>query len=397
MTGPLLPLPPGSRSATDGAAGPPRPASALVLAPTRHGPLIETAGRRWLVSGAPPLPQGAKLTLAEPVTGTRPQPARLLAIGERLLAKPVTVRLQAAGPRPSAPPPGASLPRPLPVAARLIGPTGRGLGPPLTIGLALAADPAVAAMLPAEVLRRDAQGRLLLAAHGLRLRLEAALDLPPGTRVLLALPPGLTPGDAASTDPLRLTIGLLLQREAAADTGDRPRLPAPDHALAARLLRWVHALTGGGQADEPAALGGAPSELAQQAREPQAGGWRLLAMPFGIDEPQALKLWLRPPPPEPEDERRPARERGGAPQRAVFALELSQLGACQLDVLCHDKRFDLVVRTTRPLCATIEDEIRSLVAASRAAAGLSGRLDFRHGDLLALPGPLPLAGRHLTV
>jgi hypothetical protein len=332
--------------------------------------------------------------LAEPVIGTHPQPARLLAIGERLLAKPVTLRLQAAGPRPSAPPPGASPPRSMPVAAHLIGPTGRALGPPLTIGLALATEPAVvAATLPAEVLRRDAQGRLLLAAPGLRLRLETALDLPPGTRVLLALPSGPTPGDTASTDPLRRTIGLLLQREAAADAGDEPRLPASDRALAARLLRWIQALTaGGGQADEPAALRGAPGEPAQQA-----GGWRVLALPFGIDETQVVKLWLRPPPAEPDDERRPARERGGAPQRAVFALELSHLGAYQLDVLCHDKRFDLVVRTTRPLCETIEDEIRSLVAASRAAAGLSGRLDFRDGDLLALPAPLPVAGRHLTV
>ena len=65
-------------------------------------------------------------------------------------------------------------------------------------------------------------------------------------------------------------------------------------------------------------------------------------------------------------------------------------------MLCQQARFDLVVRTTRPLGAALEDEIRSLVDASRAAAGLGGRLDFRAGDLLALPDPLPAGGHQLT-
>ena len=61
------------------------------------------------------------------------------------------------------------------------------------------------AALAAEVVGRDASGRLLLRAAGLTLRLEAVLDLPAGARLQLILPPGLATSSlpALDDDPLR--------------------------------------------------------------------------------------------------------------------------------------------------------------------------------------------------
>ena len=81
----------------------------------------------------------------------------------------------------------------------------------------------------------------------------------------------------------------------------------------------------------------------------------------------------------------------------MFEIELSHLGRCQLDVLCQAGRFDLVVRSAAPLDPTLEEHIRGLVAATRAAAGLAGRLEFRAADLLTLPDPLLRAGRDVTI
>lgn len=269
-------------------------------------------------------------------------------------------------------------------------------------------------MLPAAVVEHDAEGRLLLQSGDLKLRLETPLDLPLGARLTLGLPQGLPPlsgtPPAPLADPVQRLIAALLQQEStggnAQETGAL-RLPAADHALGARLLRWVQTLTTGAPvleesagADEAKAPGellrGATLELARQAREPQPGGWRVLVMPFGLEEPQVLKIHLREPAPDPGRDGQPEHEREGAVQRAVFEVELSRLGRCQLDVLCQAERFDLVVRSALPLGAEVEKEIRGLIAATRAASGLAGRLEFRPAELLTLPDPSLPAGRQLT-
>ena len=118
-------------------------------------------------------------------------------------------------------------------------------------------------------------------------------------------------------------------------------------------------------------------------------------MPIGLEDPQVLKLHLRAPA-EPDRDAQPGRDHGDAVQRAIFEVELSHLGRCQLDVLCQAERFDLVVRSAAPLGPAIEDDIRGLIAAARAAAGLTGRLEFRAAELLTLPDPLPAASRQVT-
>jgi hypothetical protein len=250
------------------------PATAVVLAPTRQGALIESAGERWLMHGAPPLPRGAKLTLEHAAPGAAPQPARLLAIGARALAAPLAVQLQAVPSRPSTPPPAESLARgagAVQAEARLVGAAGRPLGPPVAITLTAAAPatpqatralppasagaaagPAIASpvagvakpsapappgtttapapraepsppqplplaagtVLPAKVVGRDPHGHLLLQSGALRLRLETPLDLPPGARLTLALPLGLPPPAGAipapAADPMQRLVAALL-------------------------------------------------------------------------------------------------------------------------------------------------------------------------------------------
>ena len=263
---------------------------------------------------------------------------------------------------------------------------------------------------------RDPHGRLLLQSGAIRLRLETPLDLPLGARLALALPQGLAPPSGAliapAADPVQRLIAAWLQQEStggeAGATGAL-RLPAADHTLAARLLRWVQTLaaappapaSGSAAADGPETAGepvrAATLELARQAREPQPGGWRVLVMPLGVEDPQILKIHLREPSADAERDGRPGRERGDPIQRAVFEVELSHLGRCQLDVLCQAKRLDLAVRSAMPLGPALEEQICSLIAATRAAAGLAGRLEFRPAELLTLPDPRLPAGRHVTV
>ena len=120
-------------------------------------------------------------------------------------------------------------------------------------------------------------------------------------------------------------------------------------------------------------------------------------MPIGLEDPQVLKIHTREPAIDPEAEPPPGHEREDAVQRAVFEVDLSHLGRCQLDVLCQAARFDLVVRSAASLAPAVKGEIRSLIAATREAAGLAGRLEFRPAELLALPDPLLPPGRRVTV
>ena len=185
------------------------------------------------------------------------------------------------------------------------------------------------------------------------------------------------------------------------------RLPPADHTLAARLLRWVEALStpdvdaAVDQSDpepDPAtgALRSALSALGQHAREPQAGGWRVLVMPMGVEDPNALRLYLREVPPERERAARPPRDRRPRGQRAIFEVEFSELGRCQLDVLCQARRFDLAVRTGQSLETGLQNDIRGLFRAACTLAGWAGEVDFRAEELLDLPDPLAPVGHACT-
>jgi hypothetical protein len=123
---------------------------------------------------------------------------------------------------------------------------------------------------------------------------------------------------------------------------------------------------------------------------------RARCAPLWWSSAAALKLYLRETMPDAERRPKTGRDRSSGSRRAVFELEFSHLGRCQLDALCQARRFDLLVRTEAPLDAALQQDIRDLFAAARDVAGLSGQLEFRVADLLALPDPPAPAGRQLT-
>jgi hypothetical protein len=150
MTGPIQPpLAPGPAAAVGSqplADAPPAPAqsrapgqpvSAVVVAMARNGATIEIAGQRFLVSGAPPLPEGATLSLDLSGAGRQAGSGRLLAVAGQALEPPVAIRLQpapspVAGRESAAGPPAAGG---IEVDARLLGPDGRPAGPPISVRL----------------------------------------------------------------------------------------------------------------------------------------------------------------------------------------------------------------------------------------------------------------------
>jgi len=75
------------------------------------------------------------------------------------------------------------------------------------------------------------------------------------------------------------------------------------------------------------------------------------------------------------------RRHGGAAEddpgtRLLIDVELSRLGAIQLDGLAQPRRFDLIVRTRSALPATMRDDIAAIFDEARAIGGLAGEIAF---------------------
>ena len=116
-------------------------------------------------------------------------------------------------------------------------------------------------------------------------------------------------------------------------------------------------------------------ELGQLGRLTESGGdWRLLAIPFADGhQVHPLRLFLR------RDEHRsdePERERETA-TRFVLEVELTRLGDLQMDGLVRKTRFDLILRTRRPLSPTMQRDIGEIFQAANEAAGVDGQIVFQ--------------------
>jgi hypothetical protein len=346
---------------------------------------------------------------ASPGSGTAAVPSGEAAIRAGLLpatsgpgagASPIDAAVAPVTGRPAAAP--AALPA---------GPPANAADPSSTVRMPFAADGGGAAhgqVIAATMLPRDALGRSLLRAAGVTWQVEPLVDLPAGARLQLSLPAGL-PGSSAALQAGPLEAA----RTLAAWLGDRAemtepshaaaRLPEPSATLAARLLRLVQLIAPrppDGDARRPAAPastdgqpGGARvtaalAELGRLAGEPQSGGWRVLLLPLGFAGAPLLRLYVREDPCAQDGGRKDWRSQPReTARRAVFELEFGELGRCQIDVLCQARRFDLLVRTARPLPADVRRDVRELYLAARDLAGLAGAMRFRAGQLLVLPEP----------
>lgn len=126
-----------------------------------------------------------------------------------------------------------------------------------------------------------------------------------------------------------------------------------------------------------------------QARATPQGEWRVATMPLlhgGVVEP--VRLWLRRPEWDDEDAERRGPEGGpGGGQRFVLDLTFSHFGRFQLDSLIQRraKRFDVVIRTERPLPEEVTRDLADIFRRCCEGMGLAGQALFKAGEAFFEP------------
>ena len=233
---------------------------------------------------------------------------------------------------------------------------------------------------------------------------SSALPLPP-------LPPLLPLVDYADDWPVMRAVAdaatAAVSSDGSAATALAGRLAAPGPKLTNTLLFFAAALGRGDprawlgedaaraleQAGRASLLGRLEDEFARLARmaDRPAGEWRAMVLPLFVDGgAQALTLlvrqWGEGGHPQTGDGAEP--DDGPDGTRFVVDVTLSRLGALQLDGLLRGQRFDLAVRSARPLGSAIERDIAELFARALEADGLTGGVRFEVGT----PFPVDVTG-----
>jgi hypothetical protein len=144
-----------------------------------------------------------------------------------------------------------------------------------------------------------------------------------------------------------------------------------------------------------AALAGATREFEAAREEAQgtpAADWRAITLPVmtGGAMIEPIRLYLHQVSDE-EAERNRKNEGGG--QRFVLDIDLTQLGAIQIDGLAKQDRLDLVVRTPKPLSEEVRNGLRNAFLGGATAYGVVGGLNFQVGPRLVLDTGQPAVRR----
>jgi hypothetical protein len=243
------------------------------------------------------------------------------------------------------------------------------------------------------------------------LTLDRRLALPAGTTLALqrlaAMPPDQPPepplAERASWPALEQSLAVL--DRAAPELAARLRsdlTPRSGQQLAGTLLFLMNAvsngtwpgpkaaaaLDGAGRHDLHQQLVADASEL-RQLTDPQNGDWRVFVLPT-LDGAmiRPVRLYLR----------RGTRGAAQADQgtRFVLDVDMSRLGALQFDGLVRRQRFDLVLRSNRPITADMRQEIAALFRDTTSAAGLAGDVTFTTASRFAV-APLDALRTHVGV
>jgi hypothetical protein len=258
------------------------------------------------------------------------------------------------------------------------------------------------------------------------LKVDQPIDLPIGASLQITMPgnsAGLghawgRDGQPDRTNPLTRLIELLDDIEKSGHmAGERSessaarRLPMPDRDLAARLLhlfdlRGPPDIDGDGMtaARDPEGVSlsrsqqvqSLLSEIGNTASEPLADGWRSTVLPLGNDPAQAVMLHYREHNPDGEPRENETDPDDVVAQRAVFEVSFSRLGRCQIDALCQERRFDLLVRSERPLDHENQRAITAVFVAACEIAGLKGEIGYRQGQFVE-PARASASTRSMTV
>ena len=235
----------------------------------------------------------------------------------------------------------------------------------------------------------DASATVLQTPLGL-LTLDRRLVVPAGTTLGL-VPVAAPPPDAADAPaaPGRtwpaLTEALGTLDRVAPELAARLRselTPRSGAELAGTLLFLLGAVSRGewpgaktasaldraGRSDLRLRLDGDTAELRRLA-DPPRGDWHVFVLPlFDGTSLSAVHLYLR-------------RNSGGNTRpedgtRFVLDVEMSRLGALQLDGLVRQRRLDLMLRSQREIAPELRQEIATVFHDTTAAAGFAGEICF---------------------
>ncbi len=288
-------------------------------------------------------------------------------------------------------------------------PTAQGGGPPP------AATP-VLAVLTGTVQPHAAGAMPLITTPAGTIALQAAVPLPAGASVVLEvtsaqapapLPPAPTGTLAGGPAGVALAQAVTVLAASDADAARRLAavLPGPDGRMLANTVAFAQAAASGDvrawvgndalRALERAGPRGAKAVrgLAEGLREAtttvrDSGGaeWRTLTMPFGVGGTvERIHIITRRQ--GSDEDAEDGGGKGGHGQRFLIQLDLSRLGALQLDGLYkkRDRRLDLVVRTRSELPAAMRRDLAGIFANSAMALALRGGMTFHVSDRFAGP------------
>jgi len=288
---------------------------------------------------------------------------------------------------------------------------------------ASASESALPRMLTAVVAPNSNAGRPLLQTELGLVALDTAIELPAGSRVELqtvgapTLPPSLPPTDkppAATPQTnwpaLDEAMETLRQTDPAAAQQLTQRLPEIGPRLGPTLIAMTAAIQSG---NVRGWLGEGPSKALERAGRkdllssiksdlggmtsaaslPAAGGeWMSMMVPmmFG-SEIERIRMTVRRPPDD--EETADAREDEGT--RFLVDVDMSRLGALQLDGLVKrkSKRFDLIVRSQKPLGDELRREISAIFGRSLEGLNMVGGATFLQGTPFVQPIPAAFAVR----
>lgn len=280
--------------------------------------------------------------------------------------------------------------------------------------------PTGGATITATVVGSTAAGQPLLQTSFGLVTIPGAQGLPTGTGVTLGLSPsalgnaeataraalGLPPGSATGTaaaggQPASLGrawpalneafVQLSQTNPALAQTLLQTAIPQPGQQLAGALLFFMAALRGGdvrswmgdqtaralggrdGRSPLLARLGDDMGQMTRTGTDAAGNEWRGFYIPlFDGRDLQQIRLFMR----DPAEEGDGGTE-GGSGHRFLIDLDLSKLGALQLDGLARTERLDLIVRTHRALPRDIKAEIVRLFEETAERVGLKGQVSFQ--------------------
>lgn len=414
------PQQPGARNIVTVTAPPPANAGAPAGAPATPMPVTDepavtvTTGRVFTATVVATNPPGAA-----------PQAAAPQAAALEILPN--------AAPAPSERAPGVPSPEGQPVLATLLGRPPREAGETvlpkgsrLTVSIAAfdaepAADPKAlmrtaaearvgAKLVPGIVAEPDASGTAQVQTPVGMLSLSTKIPLPPAARIVLEvmgeveLPPPVADDGAAPSvaqgrgwpalndaltalsrdDPAaaRRTIEKVLPRAG----GDMA--PALITAVAALKTGAVQALLGdhllkaldlAGHHDIAVRLGADFQQLTGIVADPSGGDWRSYLIPVHDGaHVQFLRFLVR------RNRKNPTQsDEGDSTTRFIVEVDMSRLGAMQLDGLVKPKKFDLIIRSGKPLDAAMRRDIAKVFNDSLAAGGHTGALSFKSSPCLA--------------